>query len=152
MESQLFWLWYRGLLNLSRMAIHCPCCTSETVNFLLAFTTLLFFIKWLLQVAVLPVQYQQACLHTVYFIWSLRGMKHALGCWDKLLSGYKWKRWSPCTANKIPGNCVPKTDPTLRNSKEDICIRTLLWTVLSIILFASSYVIPDLCRPPTFPN
>lgn len=45
-----------------------------------------------------------------------------------------------------------RTDPTQRNLKEDICIRALLWTVLSIILFPSSYIIPDLRRPQAFPG
>lgn len=42
MERQLSWLWYRGLLNLCRMASYCPCRASVGVNVWLAFTTLLF--------------------------------------------------------------------------------------------------------------
>lgn len=161
MESQLFWLWYRGLLNLCRMAIHGPRRASVHVKLWLAFTTLLFQ----LIIAGYGLLYfctgKSVC---IYFISdmrkqeSLKGINHALGCWDKLFSWYKWKRWqSPrgkkhCKQNTRQLCSKNKTDPMLRNSTEDICIRTLLLTVCSIFFFSSSYVTPDLWRPLAFPK
>lgn len=94
MEWQLFWLWYRGLLNLCRVAIHCPCRASVRVNIWLAFTTLLFQMIIAGYCTTVPVN----VFAYIYIISdmrkqeSLKGIKHALGCWDKLFSRYKWKR------------------------------------------------------------
>lgn len=57
-----------------------------------------------------------------------------------------------CKHNTRQGHSKNKTDPTLRNCTEGIRIRSLLPTVRSVFLFSSSYVIPDLWRPPAFPK
>lgn len=71
---------------------------------------------------------------------SLKGIKHALGFWDKLFSRYKWKRWSPrgkkhCKQNTRQLCSKNKMDSTLRNSTLDIRILPCSW--LSVQSFSS---------------